>query len=78
MGFLFDLYLIGVRRRRLRSAEFKQLMELVQCNHIMVTVSCPRVNGQIERINRFLTPILSKMIGPENEWDRVLKMWNML
>lgn len=64
--------LISDRGSAFTSYEFKQFMDESSSNHILVAIACPRANGQVERINRFLTPILSKMIDSDKEWDQVL------
>lgn len=38
----------------------------------MIATDAPWANGQVERVNRINTPILSKLIPSLEEWDKVL------
>lgn len=42
--------------------------------HIKVAVAAPQANGQVERVNRVLTPMLGKITNPLNhsDWLRLL------
>lgn len=56
------------------SHEFSSFMKENNIKHIKVASAAPRANGQYERFNRTLTPMLSKLIDKERkiEWDQVL------
>jgi hypothetical protein len=38
----------------------------------LVAVNTPRANGQVERFNRVISPMLSKLAESPDKWDRVL------
>lgn len=40
--------------------------------HVLVATGTPRANGQIERFNRMLTPMLAKLVENPSDWDNVL------
>lgn len=41
--------------------------------HVLIATGAPRANGQIERINRSLTPMLAKMVDAQKlSWDNIL------
>lgn len=48
-------------------------MEEESICHVLIAVSTPRANGQIERFNRVLTPILAKLCDAPEKWDRKLE-----
>lgn len=53
----------------------KTFGEFLESNNITLTLigsGTPRANGQIERENRILTPMLSKLSESPNKWDQVL------
>lgn len=56
------------------SLEFSEF--LVNCNvdHVKVAVASPQANGQVERVNRVLTPMLSKSTEPvrQADWSQLL------
>ena len=39
----------------------------------MIAVGTPRANGQVERFNKNLTPMLAKLCESPERWDRVLQ-----
>lgn len=40
--------------------------------HVKIAVASPKSNGQIERVNRDLTPMLAKLSEVKNKWDKAL------
>lgn len=40
--------------------------------HILTAVSTPRANGQVERFNKVITPMLAKLCDCPSKWDKVL------
>jgi hypothetical protein len=41
--------------------------------HVLITTGIPRSNGQVERVNRTLIPLLSKLTDPERgDWYKYL------
>lgn len=41
--------------------------------HVLTATACPKANGQIERYNRTVVPLLSKLVEERNQqWDTVL------
>lgn len=54
------------------SLEFQNFVEDYGIVHVKVATGTPEANGQIERVNRDLTPILSKLSDLSNKSDKVL------
>ena len=40
--------------------------------HVLIAVGTPRANGQVERYNRVITPMLAKLAEMPSKWDRVI------
>lgn len=40
---------------------------------MLIAVSTPRANGQVERFNKIITPMLAKLSEAPCKWDRVLE-----
>lgn len=55
-----------------RSNDFKNFLDGMNIQLILIAKNTPRANGQIERFNRDLTPIIAKLAPQPNQWDRVL------
>lgn len=63
------------------SGDFKAYCDCEKIEHILTTVGVPRGNGQVERINRIVIPLFSKLSAPHPEnWfkhvDRVQQFLN--
>jgi len=43
------------------SQEFKDYCEIEEIQHLTITTGLPRANGQVERLNRAIIAILSKL-----------------
>jgi len=58
------------------SNEFKKFLENNNISHILTAVSSPQANGQVERVNRVIRPILSKISDPLDhaDWSSKLQM----
>lgn len=54
--------------------EFQELMDGKNIKHTLIATGSPQANGQVERINRVLAPILAKLSDSENKkyWYNVL------
>lgn len=66
--------LISDRGSGFTSVAFSNFLEENDVKHVKVATACPRANGQVERMNRFMTPIIAKMVDKPRdiEWDCVL------
>lgn len=65
--------LVSDRGSCFRSKEFKSFIENERIKHVLVATACPKANGQVERMNRFLTPVLAKTAYDKDcEWDEIL------
>lgn len=49
-------------------------MSEYEIKHVMIATGSPHANGQVERVNRVIVPMLSKLVSEENSkvWNRVL------
>jgi hypothetical protein len=55
------------------SQEFKEYCKQENIEHVLITTGVPRSNGQVERINRTLIPLLTKLAAPKaDEWFKHL------
>lgn len=56
------------------SEEFQEFLQVNNVKHIKVATASPQANGQVERINRDLGPMIAKMTDNEkNEpWYKIL------
>lgn len=57
------------------SNEFKSFLKENCIQHVLVATATPRANGQVERVNRTLTPMLAKLVDKERKiyWDNILE-----
>ncbi|CAB0015773.1 unnamed protein product [Nesidiocoris tenuis] len=64
--------LITDRGSGFRSAELKEFLDGLGIRHIMVATASPWGNGEIERVNRDLGPMLAKLCESPRTWDKHL------
>lgn len=72
--------IISDRGTPFTSSEFEDYCNKENIQHAKITVGLPRANGQIERINRTIIPVLAKMsIEEPTKWFKyVPKVQQML
>lgn len=58
------------------SHDFTEFLAENDIKHALIATGCPRANGQIERINRLLSPLLGK-IEDEKQIDWVSAICNI-
>lgn len=46
------------------SSEFKIFVDEDGINHVLIATASPKANGQVERVNRVLSPLLAKLSNP--------------
>lgn len=63
--------IISDRGTAFTSAEFTRFLESNNIVHIKIATASPQSNGQVERFNRILIPLLAK-ISNGDDWDRKL------
>lgn len=75
----FDYYsrprrIITDRGTCFTSHEFNEFLQKNHVEHVKVATASPQANGQVERVNRVLTPMLSKLVEPINQsdWSKLL------
>ena len=66
--------LISDRGTCFTSAQFSEFAEEKSIDHVLIAVGTPRANGQVERFNRTITPMLAKLSECPNKWDQVLDL----
>lgn len=55
------------------SNDFQEYCRAEGVQHILVTTGMPRANGQVERVNQTIIPLLTKLSAPRpEEWHRHL------
>ena len=52
---------------------FSEFMDDNDIKHSLIAVGTPRANGQVERFNRDITPMLAKLCEIPEKWDRILE-----
>lgn len=66
--------IVSDRGTAFSSAKFSDFCKKYKVHHIMNATACPRANGQVERFNRTLLPLLAKKKSETGqEWDQL--MW---
>ena len=68
-------YIISDRGTAFTSEEFRNFMEENSIQHVKVATGSPQANGQVERVNRSIGPMIAKLVRPEENifWDMVLE-----
>lgn len=68
-------YVISDRGSCFTSADFDQFTEEAKFKHIKIATGSPQANGQVERINRSLGPMIAKLTDVENghHWDVIVE-----
>jgi len=67
--------IISDRGTAFTSSEFKEYCRTENIEHILVTTGVPRGNGQVERVNRTLIPLLTKLAAPRpHEWFKYVEV----
>jgi len=65
--------IISDRGSGFTSKEFEEYCQSEAIEHILTTTGVPRSNGQVERTNRILIPLLTKLAAPKHcEWYKYL------
>lgn len=64
--------IISDRDTTFTSELFKEFVESEGIQHTLVAVNTPRANGQVERFNHVITPMIAKRCESPNKWDQVL------
>lgn len=54
------------------SSKFTTTLKEADIQHVLIAVGTPRANGQAERINRLIVPMIAKATTDVNKWNRVL------
>lgn len=55
------------------SNKFTTTLKELDIQHVLIAVGTPRANGQAERINRLIIPMIAKMTNDVNKWSKVLQ-----
>lgn len=54
------------------SNEFKKYCRMMGIHHTLNSSRHPQANGQVERVNRTLVPLIAAYGEKEDEWDKTL------
>lgn len=66
--------IISDRGTAFTSGAFEEYCKSEGIQHVLTTTGVPRANGQVERINRTLIPLLTKLAAPRpEEWHKYLR-----
>ncbi|KAK9679384.1 RNase H-like domain found in reverse transcriptase [Popillia japonica] len=66
--------IISDRGTAFTSKLFEEAMDDLHVQHIRVAAGTPRANGQVERINRIIVPMLAKISPAPDRWDENLDL----
>jgi transposase InsO family protein len=67
--------IISDRGTAFTSGDFREYCKYENIQHVLTTTGIPRANGQVERVNRTLIPLLTKMTAPRpEEWYKHLNV----
>ncbi|XP_063994904.1 uncharacterized protein LOC135172646 [Diachasmimorpha longicaudata] len=66
--------LVSDRGTCFTSGEFEEFFQAQHIKHIKITTGSPQANGQVERVNRVIVPMLAKLSDNENGkyWYKVI------
>jgi len=64
--------LISDRGCAFTSATFQEFIKELDIQLIHIATGTPRANGQAERVNRTILPIIAKLTPTLSQWDRTL------
>ena len=65
--------IVSDRGAAFTSKAFKDFVEMKNIKHVLNATASPKSNGQVERYNRSLVPVLSKLVEVYKiDWDRLL------
>lgn len=67
--------LVSDRGSSFTSGDFKAFLEENNIQHVRVATASPQANGQVERVNRSLKPMIAKLSDSEKglHWDNVVE-----
>lgn len=72
-GYSTPKVLVSDRGTAFTSNVFEKFVNDHGIKHIKVATACPKANGQVERYNKTIVPLLSKMMEESTkDWDTVL------
>lgn len=67
--------IVSDRGTAFTSHAFEEYCKDEKIQHVLITTGVPRGNGQVERINRILIPLLTKLTAPKpEEWHRSVNL----
>lgn len=64
--------IISDRGTAFTSDAFEDFVTSEKIDHVLIAVGTPRANGQVERFNRVIAPMLAKLCETPEKWDRVI------
>jgi len=72
-SYSIPTYIVWIGEAVLR----QKILEHLECNikHVKIATGSPQANGQVERINRIVGPMITKLADPEEKmhWDTVVE-----
>lgn len=66
------LRVVSDRGTAFTSQCFRDFLSEYNVQHILIATGTPRANGQAERVNRVITPMLAKLSKTTDKWDEQL------
>lgn len=68
-------FIVSDRGSCFTSEDFAKFMEEYNIKHIKIATGSPQANGQVERVNRIVGPMIAKLTDIENglHWDAVIE-----
>ena len=67
--------IVSDRGSSFTSNEFEQFLKDLNIKHLKIATGSPQANGQVERLNRSIGPMIAKLIDPDKglHWDSVVE-----
>jgi len=59
--------IVSDRGTSFTSSEFEEFLKDNNIRHVLIATGSPQANGQVERINRILGPLLAKIVDKSAE-----------
>lgn len=67
--------IVSDRGTSFTSQDFREYLEQNDIKHVLIATGSPQANGQVERVNKVITPMLAKLVDNETKryWYKVLE-----
>ena len=67
-----QIMIISDRGSAFTSKQFTEFLKSNEISHSLIATGVPRANGQMERYNRFIIPMIAKLTESPDRWDCII------